>query len=111
MLGKKYRVPVQNFPRNAKTIFSGKLFVIKSSANQFLYSRVGVIVRKGTVKSSAKRNKIRRTTFRAFEKNPVVLDGLGWDYLVIVNVPNELDDEVYVALTKELEGAVIKINR
>jgi|SRR3989344_39628 len=111
MLGKKYRVPIQSFPKNAKTIFSGGLIVLKSSANKVLRNRAGVIIRKGVVKSSVKRNKIKRTVFSVFENNPAVLGGRGKDYLVIVNVLGESDDSAYTALTKELESAVTKIKK
>ena len=111
MLGKKYRVPIQSFPKNAKTIFSGGLIVLKSSANKVLRNRAGVIIRKGVVKSSVKRNKIKRTVFSVFENNPAVLGGRGKDYLVIVNVLGESDDSAYTALTKELESAVTKTKK
>src|SRR3990167_7204217 len=97
MLGKKYRVPSQSFPKNAKTIFSGGLIVLKSSANKVLRNRAGVIIRKGVVKSSVKRNKIKRTVFSVFENNPAVL--------------GESDDSAYTALTKELESAVTKTKK
>ena len=111
MLGKKYRVPIQSFPKNAKTIFSGGLIVLKSSANKISHNRAGVVIRKGVVKSSVKRNKIKRTMFRVFENNLAVLSGRGKDYLVIVNVLDESDDSAYTALTKELESAVTKIKK
>ena len=74
-------------------------------------NRAGVIIRKGVVKSSVKRNKIKRTVFSVFENNPAVLGGRGKDYLVIVNVLGESDDSAYTALTKELESAVTKIKK
>jgi len=111
MLGKKYRTPVQKFPRKAKTAYNGELFVIKKSTSGLTHSRVGIIVSKGVVKKATKRNKIKRIVMDAFRRDEKILKTPGFDYLVIINSSDKLDDEEYRGLIKELEGALVKLQK
>ena len=109
MLAKKYRVPVQNFPRRAKTSYSGRLFVVKNSPNNLRHSRLGVIVAKGAVKTAVHRNKIKRIVAEAFAKDVAVLKKPGSDYLVIINPSDKLDGAYDESLKREVASALDKL--
>ncbi len=106
MLKKSLRVPIGKFPRTARVLIKGKLFVVKISSNALRHSRVGVVVKKGGVRNSSKRNIIKRSVFRVFENRPEILNKPGTDYLVVVSGGRELDEAVNGELTKELESSI-----
>lgn len=106
MLKKSLRVPIGKFPRTARVLLKGKLLVVKTSSNTLRYSRVGVVVKKGSIRSSSKRNTIKRSVFKVFENHPEILDKSGIDYLVIVSGSRELDVAVNGELTEELESSI-----
>lgn len=110
MLKKSLRVPVGKFPRTANVVLRGKFFIVKTSLNTLRYSRVGVVVRKGSVKKSTKRNVIKRSVFRAFENHPEILNKPGTDYLVVISGSPELDEAASGELTRELESLIKELN-
>ena len=111
MLGKKYRTPVQKFPRKAKIVYNGRLFVIKNFPNALTHSRVGIIVSKNVVRGAVKRNKIKRVVMGAFQDNERILKTPGTDHLVIISSSDKLDGVECEELKKELEGALAKLER
>ncbi|OGY57496.1 MAG: hypothetical protein A3C03_01670 [Candidatus Colwellbacteria bacterium RIFCSPHIGHO2_02_FULL_45_17] len=112
MLGKKYRVSVQDFPRKAKTAYSGKLFVVKKSPNTRRHCRVGVIVGKNSGKKATRRNKTKRIIMDAFRESGNVLNTPGNDYLVIMSSSDKLDDADYNAgLKEEIITALDKLRK
>jgi len=109
MLRKKQRVQIQNFPKSAKSVFSGDSIVVKINRGISKPGRVGVIIKKGAVKSSVKRNAIKRRVFAFFEDEQDFLKKTNSDILVIVNKLGKLDDKDYEGLTKELGAAINKL--
>jgi len=109
MLAKKYRVPIQSFPKKAKTLLVGKFFVVKHSSNTLWHSRAGVVIRRGSVEGSVNRNKLRRAAISVLEKNKGLLEKPGTDYLVVIGGPDKLDGKVFGELTEELESAIKKL--
>jgi len=110
MLKKSLRVPVGKFPRTAHVLLRGKFFVVKTSPNTLGHSRVGVVVRRGSVKKSTERNVIKRNVFRAFENHPEILNKPGTDYLVIISGSPKLDEAASGELTRELESFIKELN-
>jgi len=111
MLEKKYRTPVQKFPRKAKTAYTGGFFVIKNSQNTLSYSRVGAIVSKDVARKATRRNKIKRIVMSAFRDNIKILSVPGVDHLVIMNSSDKLDDGDYKDLERELGAALAKLQK
>lgn len=111
MLAKKYRTPIQKFPRNAKTAYRGKFFVVKKAANNLSYSRVGAIVPKGASSIAPRRNKIRRIIMREFSENKNVVSKPGTDYIVIINSSTKLNAGDYGALRDELKKTLVNIKK
>ena len=95
MLPKKFKTPIQNFPRGAKTIFSDRFVVVKSHENNLKHIRLGVLVNKHVSPSSVKRNSLRRQFFSCLAeviKNKTPKSGV--DLLIITKTP-------IMALTRE----------
>ncbi|MBI3273828.1 MAG: ribonuclease P protein component [Candidatus Colwellbacteria bacterium] len=66
MLSKKYRLPINLFPRDAGTAFQDRYITIKTVPNGLHSNRLGVLVGKHVSKSAVQRNKLRRTFFDSF---------------------------------------------
>ncbi len=83
MLAKKYRLPVQTAigKRGKETRFPDFLIKIFSSPNDF--SRFGVVLKKGAVKKSVDRNRIRRAIFDAIRIRQKDFNSPGFDFLII----------------------------
>ena len=111
MLPKKHRVPVQKFPRKARTSYNGKRFVVKSSPNKLSYSRVGFIIAKGVAARAVDRNKTKRMLAEAFRKNEKILKTPGLDHLVIINPSDKLDDTNLAELNKETNAALSRLEK
>jgi ribonuclease P protein component len=93
MLPKKLHLPIQNFPKSAKVVFSDTNITIKEAKNGLPNSRLGVLVSKQVSKSSAVRNSLRRK-FLNFPKSLLVNEKGGKDLLIILKPP-------IIKLTKE----------
>lgn len=88
MLAKKFRLPIQTFPRQARTVFRDKYLTIKVSPNSVGYSRVGVLVSKAKVKQPVKRNLLRRRILDFFRLEKKFIESRnipGMDLLLILN--------------------------
>jgi len=88
MLGKRFRLPIQQFPNKNKTLYSGNTVTIKFTNNNLGYNRVGVIVGRGVVRGAVQRNKIKRLVFNFFKDKTNPPSGVGRDILVIYKKKN-----------------------
>lgn len=95
MLPKKFKTPVQNFPRGAKTIFNDRFIAIKTHQNNLKYIRLGVLINKRVSPSSVKRNSLRRKIFSHLAETVIKNKASrGVDLLIIAKTP-------IMALTRE----------
>lgn len=88
MLTKKFRLPIQAFPRQARAVFRDKYLTIKVSPNSAGHSRVGVVLSKANVKQPVKRNLLRRRILDFFRLEKKFIESrnvLGTDLLLILN--------------------------
>mgnify|MGYP001563774204 CR=1 FL=1 len=95
MLPKKFKTPVQSFPRGAKTVFNDRFVTVRAYKNNLKHIRLGVLVNKHISPSSVKRNYLRRQFFSCFAeaiKNKSTKGGV--DLLIITKTP-------IMALTRE----------
>jgi ribonuclease P protein component len=69
MIVKKLKLPINLFPKNAKTVFRNKYFILKSNPNNLFYDRLGVVISKRVLKSAAARNCLRRKIFDFFRSS------------------------------------------
>ena len=85
MLPKKFKLPIQDFPKNASTVLKNRFFSIKSVANNLQYNRFGVYVSSKIFKKAVLRNKTRRIFLRFYAKraNSLPIDKKGRDLLII----------------------------
>lgn len=102
MLPKKYRVPVDLFPKGARVFASSNLFSIKKAKNNLPYSRVGVIISKSSAKNATLRNKTKRTVFGAAGAIGVKKILPGNDYLVIIKPSAKIAHADQPSLKEEL---------
>jgi ribonuclease P protein component len=102
MLPKKSRVPIQSFPRNAKTIVRSKNFAMKFAANSLSYNRGGVIIGK-SAGVAAQRNRLRRVIMELFQNNPNFSKktAVGKDFIILVGT--KASENNSDSLNKELE--------
>lgn len=79
MLAKKFRLSIQSqiFRKSNSTVQKrgNKYFIIKTTPNNFPFSRFGVVVSRKVGKKAAQRNRIKRTIFnfiqqRGLHQNP-----------------------------------------
>ncbi len=87
MIAKKYRLPVQLFPRQTKTVFREKELTVKATHNGLPYNRFGVIIARGDVKLSSRRNALKRAAlnFLKTKKGLFERQSDGRDFLIILN--------------------------
>lgn len=69
MIAKKLKLPINLFPKNAKTVFRNKYFILKFNQGNFFYDRLGIVVSKRILKSAAARNRLKRKIFDFFRAN------------------------------------------
>lgn len=95
MIPKKFKLPINEFPKNHQVLYRGDLFSIRSVANELAYNRLGVVFKSGAFKTAALRNRLRRTVFDSLRgfvlARPV---SLGTDLLISLNPP-------IISLTRE----------
>ena len=95
MLPKKFKTPIQDFPRGVKTVFNDRFVTVKAHENNLKYIRLGILVNKHVSPSSVKRNYLRRQFFSCLAeviKSKVPKKGI--DLLIITKTP-------IMALTRE----------
>jgi ribonuclease P protein component len=63
MLSRKYRLPVKNFPKTARTVYGDFFCNIKALKNEMDYNRFAVIIPARAVKGAVNRNKLKRAIF------------------------------------------------
>jgi ribonuclease P protein component len=99
MLLKKQALPRSQFTTGARAAVKTPYFIVKVNANNLTYSRLGVVVSGAAVKSSVKRNFLKRQTkaiFKAANTAPS-------DFIIIFNSQSK-------ALTrKQLQVALRKV--
>jgi len=69
MIAKKLKLPINLFPKNAKTVFRNKYFILKFNPGNFPYDRLGVVASKRVLKSAVARNCLKREIFDFFRAN------------------------------------------
>ena len=106
MLAKKYRLPIQTaIAKRGKEIRS-VYFLIKIFAGSLPYSRFWVILKKGIVKKSTDRNRVKRIIFETIRKSGFPLKISGADVLIIISASavklpkDELAEELIKNLSK-----------
>lgn len=89
MIAKKNKLPIDEFPKDAKTVYRGNFFTIKAVHNNLPIYRIGVLCRSAIFKSAVLRNRLRRAVFRGLQPitNKKINDGQGLDLLIILNPP------------------------
>ncbi len=106
MIAKKNKLPVDQFPKSAKTVYRGEFFVIKAIDNNLPIYRVGVLCRSAIFKTAVLRNKLRRSVFRGLQhlSKKKLDEPRGMDLLIILNPP------ILNLTTKEIEQYINDIN-
>lgn len=83
MLPKKYRLPIQLFPRAQVSSVRNTYFVVKTSNNTLSHPRFGVLVSKGVAKEATRRNALRRDIFRFLQETKLFSSKVSRDVLFI----------------------------
>ena len=83
MLAKKYRLPVQTVIGKKGKDMRFPNFLIKIFSSSNIYSRFGVVLKKGTVKKASDRNRIRRAIFDAIRIRQKDFEFPNADFLII----------------------------
>lgn len=108
MLSKKYRLPIQFFPRTKLRTLRNSHFSVKIAQNGLAHARFGVLVSAKAAKSAAKRNELRRRVFNflraeGFERRR----GFSYDVLVILSPSAEgLTKELFIGSLREVLGEI-----
>ena len=110
MLSRKFKLPVQGFSEDGKTIFRGEVIMVKSSLNDLGHFRVGVVVSRGVVSGAIARNSIKRTIFNFFKDRKMDLMNFNKDMLIIFK-PNKGERDFYPKLEQDLNKFFLKIKR
>lgn len=108
MLSKKYRLPIQFFPRvKLRTVRTAHMSV-KITPNALPYPRFGVLVSTKVAKNATKRNALRRSVFNflrtgGFEKKR----RFSYDVLIILSpAAAMLTRELFVDSLREVFGRI-----
>ena len=95
MLPKKFKTPIQSFPKGAKTIFNDRFVTVKAQENTLKHLRLGILINKHVSPSSVKRNYLRRQFFSCLAESVKGKPAKeGTDLLIIIKTP-------IMALTRE----------
>lgn len=82
MLAKKFKLPVETFPRQATIILDDGNMALRGIKNNLTHNRVGIVFKKGAFKAATLRNRIKRIVFDFFGENWENLGVQGLDLLV-----------------------------
>lgn len=89
MIAKKNKLPIDQFPKDAKTVYRGEFFTVKAVHNNMPIYRIGVLCKSAIFKSAVLRNRLRRAVFRGLKSltSKKTDEAQGLDLLIILNPP------------------------
>ncbi len=108
MLAKKFKLPIETFPRQSKIVLDNDSLTLRGVKNNLTHNRVGIVFKKGAFKTASLRNKFKRIVFDFFRANLPQLKAQNQDLLVtlkpaiITLSPKEIKEQLTQLINKHV---------
>ncbi len=106
MLPKKFKLPIEDFPKKGELVYRGELLSLKKTENDLGRARIGVVVGKRINPKATTRNSLKRLIYN-FARESLPKLPTGTDLLVVIEAPMiEVSSEAKKTLLSNLSKAV-----